>query len=1105
MLYPLIALVLSAFVCSDALALEEHASIFSIEGVVEVRAGAAAAWSPAVVDQKLGSGAVVRTGNKGRAGIVYRDGRLIRLAPGTLLELAVGPNQAEQIKLEKGTGFFLSRGSGQFPTIVTPTVSTAIRGTEITIAASDHSTYVAVLDGDVQCQNVFGAIDVAAGEWCISARGRAPWREVLVSPRNSVQWTIPALELDLPPEVARLRNADVRERIRYALDQLKRGDVAEADGTLALLRNVKELREGKFLADALLAVVQLANGDVAGAEASIQAALGARSESYLVLFASALVAQSKFDLVLAEETLKRAIALHGQDPVLLSRLAELELGRGDSRQAEQTVQQALHASPNSAYALAVRGFISLMKSDIDAALADFQSSSESNPSFGLPHLGRGLGLIAQGDLQQGRAEILKAVLLEPQRALYRSYLGKALFEEGSYGRSAEEYHRAIEIDPNDPTPYLYRSYQHVAQNNLVAALYDVDRSIELNDKRAVYRSRMLLDSDLASRTANLGRVFSQLGFGQRARVEALQSLSLDYSDYSAHRLLADSYRTLDTAETRLTELRVADLLSPLSFNVFQDARSEASINEYSALFDRAQYRSGVNVGVVTNEDTQSARVYNTGRGNNTGYYLGVDELLTDGSKRGTYGRDYRVRGSFQHQASLETRAILDLRGTYRTIREQTRQDAFDDFDVDLGINHRLAPGENVIGQISYGHDARAVSADDKRLLAVIESVRGEAAETARVNALLDSFGRNSVSSIRSSVQYIGSLEFGTAILGAEYYGSSAHRRENSRLTDDEGALFTGLDYLVRSEQANNVESRSGYGYVSIPLLERTTLSLGAAYSFVEYEPRIVPPYVDTTESADRVTPKVGITYSPTGDLLLRAGYFETFRKSNLEDYDSIEPTVVGGLNQRFGDLPATFARNVGLGADYRFSRDTYAGLEMMHRELEEPLALTTSALFVDYDSGRVTQFPVVTRDGDLAQRQDILSAYLYHVFNEQVVGTLDYRISTVDYDDSAFEQLTQTDRAAVAIRYFHRSGFFAYGKATWRLQRLEQSFSLPDGNEEFWVADLGLGYRLPDRHGTIQLELLNLFDNEFQYDQILGVDELVENNFGVRFSLATNF
>ena len=58
------------------------------------------------------------------------------------------------------------------------------------------------------------------------------------------------------------------------------------------------------------------------------------------------------------------------------------------------------------------------------------------------------------------------------------------------------------LDPQDPTPYFYDAIQKQTTNRPVEALQDLQKAIELNDNRAVYRSRLLLDSDLAARSAS---------------------------------------------------------------------------------------------------------------------------------------------------------------------------------------------------------------------------------------------------------------------------------------------------------------------------------------------------------------------------------------------------------------------------------------------------------------------------------------------------------------------------------------------------------------------------------------------------------------------------
>ena len=63
----------------------------------------------------------------------------------------------------------------------------------------------------------------------------------------------------------------------------------------------------------------------------------------------------------------------------------------------------------------------------------------------------------------------------------------------------DQYGMAQTLDPKDPTPYFYDAIKKQSINRPVEALEDMQKAIDLNDDRAVYRSKLLLDADLAAR------------------------------------------------------------------------------------------------------------------------------------------------------------------------------------------------------------------------------------------------------------------------------------------------------------------------------------------------------------------------------------------------------------------------------------------------------------------------------------------------------------------------------------------------------------------------------------------------------------------------------
>ena len=176
------------------------------------------------------------------------------------------------------------------------------------------------------------------------------------------------------------------------------------------------------------------------------------------------------------------------------------------------------------------------------------------------------------------------------------------YEEKRGKIDGEEFAIAKELDPKDPTPWFYDAIAKQTTNRPVEALHDIQKAIELNDNRAVYRSKLQLDSDLAARSSSLARIYNDLGFQQRALAEGWNSVNTDPTNYSAHRFLADSYSVLPRHEiARVSELLVSQLLQPTNITPIQPQSAESNLyqissqgpssagfNTYNPLFNRNQ-------------------------------------------------------------------------------------------------------------------------------------------------------------------------------------------------------------------------------------------------------------------------------------------------------------------------------------------------------------------------------------------------------------------------------------------------------------------------------------------------------------------------------------
>ena len=250
----------------------------------------------------------------------------------------------------------------------------------------------------------------------------------------------------------------------------------------------------------------------------------------------------------------------------------------------------------------------------------FQRAIELDSADPLARFGLGLAIIREGELAEGRRQLEMAVGLDSSNSLLRSYLGKAYFEEKRDPLDAKQFAIAKELDPLDPTPYLYDAIRLQSVNRPVEAMHSMQTSIDLNDNRMVFRSRELLDSDRATRGANLAQIYDDLGFDQLAVNQGYASLILDPGNTSAHRFLSDAYIGVPRREiARVSELLQAQMLQDININPVQPSLAETNLslvtrggpfkpgyNEYTPLFERNDLQI-VSSGLVGSEDTLRRR------------------------------------------------------------------------------------------------------------------------------------------------------------------------------------------------------------------------------------------------------------------------------------------------------------------------------------------------------------------------------------------------------------------------------------------------------------------------------------------------------------------
>ncbi len=695
----------------------------SIEGEAEVQRGGGA-WRAAQPDQSLCEGDTIRVGLRSRVAVQLINDAVLRIDQNTsirLVNISGEKNEESWIDVVSGALQSFSRQPWLLK-VTTPHLEGDIDGTEFYVQVQDDRSQLLVLEGRVQVSNDKGRVTLASGEAATVEAGKGPVSRIVVRPRDAVQWALYYLPLLYLRPDAFPPGPGWQGSVRQSIELYLRGDgkkaldrvaavpeaardprfltyraalllaVGRVDEAGADLRRALRWSANHSDALALQSVIAVVQNDQDRALELAERAVGADAGSATALIARSYAEQARFDLEAALADLEKAVRLAPENALAWARLAELRSSFGRLDLALEAAQEAVVLEPDLSRTQTVLGFAYLTEVKTAQAEEAFNKAIARDQADPLPRLGLGLAKIREGDLREGRRELELAAGLDPNHSMVRSYLGKAYFEEKRPALTDREYATAKELDPRDPTPYFYDAIQKQTTNRPVEALQDMQKAIELNDNRAVYRSRLLLDSDLAARSASLARIYTDLGFQQLALVEGWKSVNTDPTNYSAHRFLADSYSVLPRHEiARVSELLQSQLLQPINTTPIQPHLAESnlflisaqgpgalSFNEFNPIFNRNGLTFQTS-GLVGENSTYAGEGILSGIYQKTSFSVGGFHFSTDGFRENADQRDEIANVFVQQELSPQTSIQTEYR--YRDVEHGDIQQLFFPEDI----------------------------------------------------------------------------------------------------------------------------------------------------------------------------------------------------------------------------------------------------------------------------------------------------------------------------------------------------------------------------------------------------------------------------------------
>jgi hypothetical protein len=962
-------------------------------------------------------------------------------------------------------------------TIRTPYVNAGIEGTEVYLrvrdprAPSARGAELIVLEGRVVVTPGAGSTATFPAETAMTGErvevgAAGPLRRtVLPSPGGpfgalrevavgELSWTLFYPDVLTEPEAAAF------PRVAAAARLLTAGQAAEAEAALA---GAPAVGTEAGLQDALLAIIAVGRKDAAAAMRLAERAVAAAPGSAVPRLALSYARQLATDLDGAFAAAEEAARLAPREPLPQARLAEIHLMRGETRAARRAANEAadLGGGPLAQIVLGYAELAALRGARGEAAFRRALQEESWNP---LALLGLGLAEIKQGDLEAGTVQIENAVAHDPGSSLLRSYLGQAYFEQRRDTASGRQLEIAGDLDPGDPTPWLFDAIHKQLENRPIEALQDLDRSIELNDNRAPFRSRLLLDQDSAARGVALSRIYDDLGFERLAVLEAGRSLAIDPASAAAHRFLAETYSIrprfgiASASEQLQAQLLQQPTLVPLSPRLARADFAEVaragprtiSFNEYTQLFERNGVRvtSAARAG---SNDTRNGEIAATGLAGRFALGISAFKAANDGA-RGNDDLDTNATDLFA-QAQLTPEIGVqaeywardadagDLAFDLAPEQSRERRDAQNTNEEfgRIGFRFSPSPAADLIGYAAIGDRD---TSDRYRIEDFGVSTDFDSDETGRQIELQQLWRQDHVS----------------ITAGGGYYDFDLRSTDQTDIEEE--------DPLPTARVNGDYNQQFAYLFGSFDAIPSIRLTAGAELSHVE----------DTGLGVDEtdLLPRLGVAWQPLTDITFRATYGER-RTPRLIANQTLRPTNILGFNQFFDDPNDTLARDLSIGLDFILrdpmgtSQTVYSGIEMTKRDLEIPESSTDLAISEDR-----------TKSGDYDE--SIISSYIYGNIDERIAISTEPSIDFAHCQTICPRDVKRLTTVALpfGISYFHPSGLYTIGDIVWISQDLRTG-SRTTYSETFTTVDVEVGYRFRSRYGAAAVEVRNLFDQHFGY------------------------
>jgi len=833
-----------------------------------------------------------------------------------------------------------------------------------------------------------------------------------------------------------------------------------------------------------------------------------------------------------------------------ARVAELEFSFAHIRAARIAVTNALFFTPRNAQAHALSGFLLASENRVRDAIASFDHAIKIDPALGNAWLGRGLckrrlGWFRSSRSEEGQTEksetatrksqfddwlsdLQTAAMLEPTRSLMRSYAGKAFADVGDDRLAHNELDYANTLDPKDPTPWLYSALLNREENRVNTGVSDLEKSVDLNYNRRVYRSRLLLDQDRAVRGANLARIYQDAGMNEVAVREAAQAVSYDYANHSAHQFLAESFDALrDPARFNLryetvwfNELLLANLLSPVGAGLLSQNISQ---QEYTSLFEHNR------LGLLTSTEVRSDGQYREiasqyGLLGRTSYTIDLDYQHNDGVRPNNDLDRIELYAQFKQQ--LSPRDSLFVLTKYQDYQSGDNFQHYDPADASrqlrfeerqapialVALHREWAPGLHTTllsGRLHSDVDAR----DFAYVFDLwtnspppgINNVRFQNFENLRVQSEFTAYLAE-LNQIWQGERHVcvagGRFQAGSFQVGNVIDDTTSTNRQN----------YYGLP--VRTEIDEPFQRWSLYAYDTQEVWDHFRLTAGLSYDYLRYPANFrFPPVSGGQRQRDAISPKFALQWDFPPGLTVRGIYAQSIGGLSYDESVRLEPTQLAGFSQSFrsviseaeaGSVVAPKYEVGGLALDVKLRRNTFLGLtaRWMRSDVDQRIGVFNSDGSLPPPPPAIpasTTEKLRYEEGSLSLAVDQLLGTEWALGASYELARSRLRWSYPEIPVSLPLSPSRTEEAVLhrfnlRLQWQHPSGFFARSVSRWFIQDNEgyghSIYTAARPFESVPQFDLFAGYRFWRRRGEVTLGLLNITGEDYRLNSLTPYPDL---------------